>query len=64
MTKIIFFLMACANCELEYKTFVKNPSLTCGEQGNKIMSEISRWSDQGNAYFTRDGKLVFGYRCE
>tara|TARA_R110001606_G_scaffold332550_1_gene480391 strand:- start:104 stop:274 length:171 start_codon:yes stop_codon:yes gene_type:complete len=56
--------MACANCELEYKTFVKNPLLTCGQQGNKIMSEISKWSDEGNAYFTRDGKLVFGYRCE
>jgi|TARA_B110000305_G_scaffold1656_1_gene1654 hypothetical protein len=64
MTKIIFFILACTTCDLEYKYFSKDPFKTCGEQGNLIMSQISKWSETRNGYYTPDNKLVFGYRCE
>tara|TARA_R110000744_G_scaffold74606_5_gene148927 strand:- start:150 stop:344 length:195 start_codon:yes stop_codon:yes gene_type:complete len=64
MTKIIFFILACSTCDLEYQTYPKNKNMSCGQQGNLYMKTNAVWLQEWQAYYTKDGKILIGYRCE
>lgn len=70
MIKIIYFLIACNTCDLERMYFNFDPTKykNCMEQADVIREQISSYysstevRDQG--WYTTDGKLVIGYKCE
>jgi len=67
MTKIIFFILMCADCNLSEITMSKNPNVDCFDYGKKVMKhlEYKEGSDNVRAgYYTKSGYLVIGYRCE
>jgi len=67
MTKIIFFILTCATCNLIEISFYKNPMEKCFDHGNYILNklEYKEGTDDIRAgYYTIQGYLVIGYRCE
>jgi hypothetical protein len=70
MSKIIYFLIACNTCDLErmYFNFDRIKYENCTEQADVIREQISSYysstdvKDQG--WYTPNGKLVIGYKCE
>ena len=70
MSKIIYFLIACNTCDLErmYFNFYRIKYENCTEQADVIREQISSYysstdvKDQG--WYTPNGKLVIGYKCE
>jgi hypothetical protein len=70
MIKIIYFLIACNTCDLErmYFNFDRTKYENCTEQADVIREQISSYysstdvKDQG--WYTPNGKLVIGYKCE
>ena len=70
MSKIIYFLIACNTCDLErmYFNFDHIKYENCTEQADVIREQISSYysstdvKDQG--WYTPNGKLVIGYKCE
>ena len=70
MIKIIYFLIACNTCDLErmYFNFDRIKYENCTEQADVIREQISSYysstdvKDQG--WYTPNGKLVIGYKCE
>ena len=68
MTKIIIFILACNTCNLERITFKKDKELHCSEQGDLIVRSISKYYPQKEnfeqGWYTKQGKLVIGFRCE
>ena len=72
MSKIVIFLLACTNCNLERLYFDYNyTSISdCSDKAYQIYEEIAdfHWYEEGkyehSAYYTDDGKLIIGHRCE
>ena len=70
MTKIVYFLIACSNCEIEklYFNFDNVQYKNCWEQADVIREKISSYYVPTNAvnqgWYTPNGKLVIGYKCE
>jgi hypothetical protein len=70
MTKIVYFLISCSNCEIEklYFNFNSVKYKNCMEQADVIREKISSYYVPTNAknqgWYTKDGKLVIGYKCE
>lgn len=72
MSKIIIFILACTNCNLErlvinydYKDYSD-----CSDKAHEVIEEIAdfHWYEEGkynhSAYYTPDGKLIIGHRCD
>lgn len=72
MSKIIIFILACTNCNLErlvinydYKDYSD-----CSDKAREVIEEIAdfHWYEEGkynhSAYYTPDGKLIIGHRCD
>ena len=73
MIKIIIFVLACTNCELEryYYEFDSTKYEWCSDHALSIIEDIGtfHWYKEGvwehSAYYTKDGnKLIVGHRCE
>ena len=67
MTKIIFFILTCATCNLTEVSFYKSPMEDCFDYGNFILDKLE-FKDETDeirgGYYTIQGYLVIGYRCE
>ena len=71
-TKIIVFLLAGTNCELERITFPFNNDkyIFCGDMADEIRPKIATYYEyiEGErdyqGWYTKDGKLFVGVRCE
>ena len=70
MIKIIYFLIACNTCDLEKMYFNFDPTKyeNCTEQADVIREQISSYYPSTDVkyqgWYTPNGKLVIGYRCE
>lgn len=67
MTKIIFFILTCATCNLTEITLTKSPYVDCFDYGNNILDQLEykqETDDIRGGHYTIQGYLVIGYRCE
>jgi hypothetical protein len=67
VTKIIFFILTCYNCNLTEITYKKSPYVDCFVAGNAYMSQLEYKEgndDMRSGHYTKSGALVLGYRCE
>ena len=68
MIKIIIFLLACSTCELEEIELLKPINISYGDFGNKIMNATAKYYEEtetiSQGWYTKEGKLFVGYRCE
>ena len=72
MSKIIIFILACTNCQLERLVIDYNYKdvSDCSDKANEVIEEIAdfHWYEEGkynhSAYYTPDGKLIIGHRCD
>ena len=67
MTKIIFFILTCATCNLTEITLTKSPYVDCFEYGNAVLDKLEykeETDDVRAGHYTKLGYLVLGYRCE
>jgi hypothetical protein len=67
VTKIIFFILTCATCNLTEITMPKKENVDCFEYGNAILKKLEyreETDDMRAGHYTKLGYLVLGYRCE
>ena len=72
MTKIIIFLLACNTCDLEKLVINYNyKSISdCTDKAYEIYEELGdfHWYEEGkyehSAYYTPEGKIILGHRCD
>jgi hypothetical protein len=72
MNKIVIFLIACTTCDLERLYFDYNyKSISdCSDKAHEIYKTLGtfHWYEEGkyqhSAYYTPDGKLIIGHRCD